>query len=88
MDIDFIVQDTYALVRPQWKIVSELSEAANLFAEACATNYEAQGQDRVSEAAEDEVESSSEDEMGEDGGPDVLDAAGSSSEEADVSNLM
>ncbi|EXJ77098.1 hypothetical protein A1O3_10256 [Capronia epimyces CBS 606.96] len=60
MDIDFMVQDTYSLVRPNWKLVSDLSEAARLFAEAVNANYK-QGTDKSVEQAEDNEESGSED---------------------------
>jgi regulator of nonsense transcripts 2 len=49
MDIDFLVQDTYALVRPQWKLVTELSEAARLFSEAVAVNYKQAAHEKASE---------------------------------------
>ncbi|CAK4032135.1 Regulator of nonsense transcripts UPF2 [Lecanosticta acicola] len=41
MDIEFVVQDTYNMLRPQWKLVlSNLQEAAGLFSEACKQNYQ------------------------------------------------
>lgn len=85
MDIDFIVQDTFALVRPQWKLVTDLSEAARIFAEACAANYQAQAPGAGSEAVEDEGEVSSEEELGEDGVPQGREEADSSGEDVDVS---
>ncbi|KAK5175510.1 mRNA decay protein [Saxophila tyrrhenica] len=40
MDIDFVVQDTFSLLRPQWKLVSNnLEEAGRVFSEACKQNY-------------------------------------------------
>ena len=40
MDIEFVVQDTYSLLRPQWKLItSDLAEAHKVFAEACKQNY-------------------------------------------------
>lgn len=41
MDIEFVVQDTFNLLRPQWKLIlGNLQEAAGLFAEACKQNYQ------------------------------------------------
>ena len=42
MDVDFIVQDTFALVRPQWKLATNLDEAGRAFADAVAQNYKTQ----------------------------------------------
>ena len=36
MDIDFIIQDTFALTRPQWKLNTDFEEAGRLFAEKVA----------------------------------------------------
>ena len=83
MDIDFIIQDTYGLVRPQWKLVAELSEAARLFAEAIAANYTQSAQEKATEAEDDAEESASDEAMEEDGIPEIDDAP-SSSEEAEV----
>ncbi|QKX59764.1 uncharacterized protein TRUGW13939_06906 [Talaromyces rugulosus] len=89
MDVDFLIQDTYALVRPQWKIATDLEEAGQLFSEAIAQNYKAQDGDRPAEADEDEIESVSSDGNGdegleEDGMPDAEDMQ-SSADEADHS---
>ncbi|OJD31971.1 nonsense-mediated mrna decay factor [Diplodia corticola] len=40
MDIEFMVQDAYALTRPQWKLATTLEEAGNTFAEAVKANYQ------------------------------------------------
>lgn len=87
MDVEFLVQDTYALVRPQWKIATDLEEAGQLFSEAIALNYKVQDGDRAAEADEDEIESVSSDGHGDegledDGIPDIEDIQ-SSAEEAD-----
>ena len=84
MDIEFVVQDTYALVRPQWKIVVELSEAARLFSEAVALNYKTQGPEKATEPEEPAEESSSDDGIGEDGVPEEMLDAQSSSDEQEV----
>lgn len=39
MDVDFVIQDTFNLLRPQWKTVSSFEEASAAFAEACKQNY-------------------------------------------------
>jgi regulator of nonsense transcripts 2 len=90
MDVEFVVQDTYSLVRPQWKIASDLEEAARLFSEAIAQNYKVQDGEKAVEPEEDEVESLSSDDgnvdegLEEDGVPDI-DEQQSSTEEAEVS---
>lgn len=64
MDADFLVHDTYAMTRPQWKIASDLPEAAAIFGEAVAQNYKTQDADagRTMEADDEDAESSSSDE--------------------------
>lgn len=83
MDIEFIVQDTYALTRPQWKLASDLSEAAQLFGEAVAQNYKVQEADKAPEPDDDAESSSSDDGLEEDAIPDV-DEEQSSSDEVEV----
>ncbi|KAH9815733.1 Up-frameshift suppressor 2 [Teratosphaeria destructans] len=42
MDIEFVVQDLYSSLRPQWKLaLNDLPEAGRVFAEACKQNYQA-----------------------------------------------
>ncbi|CAK7232468.1 mRNA decay protein [Sporothrix curviconia] len=65
MDIEFIVQDTFALIRPQWRLATNLDEAAKVFQQAMAQDQKATGADKVQEqddgaASDDE---SSEDEI-------------------------
>lgn len=55
MDIDFIIQDTFAMVRPQWKLETDLQEASRAFSEAIAINYKQQSQDKITEQ-DDEAE--------------------------------
>lgn len=87
MDIDFIVQDAYALVRPDWKLVTDIQEASRLFAEACAVNYQGQMQSQSAggEMIEDDAELSSDEELGDDNVPDELEAMASSGDEVEVS---
>lgn len=40
MDIEFIVQDTFALLRPQWKLAVDLEEAARVFQAAVTQDQE------------------------------------------------
>jgi regulator of nonsense transcripts 2 len=62
MDVDFLVQDTYHSIRPQWKLASDAEEATRIFSEAVALNYNVQDSERPVEADEEEAESSSSDE--------------------------
>lgn len=84
MDIDFLVQDTYALVRPQWKLVTDLGEAVRLFSEAVAVNYKQSAQDKAAEVEEEVEDSASDEANDEEGVPDINDV-GSSSEDVEVS---
>ena len=83
MEIDFLVQDTYNFVRPQWKIVTDLPEAARLFAEAITSNYRLQEGEKAGDANDEAEDSASDDALGEDdAGPDP--EVGQSSDEAEV----
>lgn len=56
MDMDFVVQDTFALLRPQLKVCSSLEEASHNFAEACKQNYQNMSTSKeVEEEADDTV---------------------------------
>lgn len=46
MDVEFDLQDVFALVRPQWKLVATLEEAGAAFAEACKEQYQSTPPDR------------------------------------------
>jgi len=83
MDIEFVLQDAYALVRPQWKLVTTLEEAGSAFAEACKENYKSSAADKLADADEREE---LDDENDVDGRrTPVGDEDGSSDDEADVS---
>ena len=82
MDVDFIVQDTYAIIRPQWKIVAGFDEAGRLFANAVTENYKTDEQEKVVEAEEAEDDESSEE--GEDIAMPEMDERQSSSEEVEI----
>ena len=86
MEIDFLVQDTYTLIRPQWKIVSELAEAAKLFSEAIANNYKQQANDKTADAVDEADDSASEEGLDEDDAAAEAVAAHSSGEEAETGN--
>ncbi|KAF9895010.1 hypothetical protein FE257_004634 [Aspergillus nanangensis] len=85
MDVDFLVQDTYSMARPQWKLATDLQEAWALFGDAVAQNFKTQDADRPVEVEEDEAESSSsDDDLEEDAIPEVEEEQ-ESSDEAEVS---
>lgn len=87
MDVDFVVHDTYSGIRPQWKLATDLQEAASLFSEAVAQNYKPQDSEKLAEPEEDDAESSSSDEgLEEDAIPEAEEEQ-ESSEEAEVSLL-
>ncbi|RDW92147.1 MIF4G-containing protein [Coleophoma crateriformis] len=54
MDIEFIVQDVFALTRPQWKLASNLEEASRAFQLAMAQDQKTTGLDKVAEPEEPE----------------------------------
>lgn len=61
MDVDFIIQDTFALVRPQWKLPTNFDEAGRAFADAVAQNYKTQEAAKLAEPDESDNQTSSED---------------------------
>ena len=65
MDVEFIVQDAYNLTRPQWKLVSNLDEAARIFSDAVSQNYQSSASGKAVEPDDDEA-SEDEDEDGPD----------------------
>ncbi|KAF7511975.1 hypothetical protein GJ744_003208 [Endocarpon pusillum] len=80
MDIDFIVQDTFALVRPQWRLITDLQEATRTFSEAITANYTQQNQEKVTEHEDDLEDSPSDEDVERELLPDV-EEEGSSAEE-------
>ncbi|OLN95686.1 Regulator of nonsense transcripts 2, partial [Colletotrichum chlorophyti] len=64
MDIEFIVQDTFALTRPQWKLATNLEEASKAFQLAIAQDQKVSGADKLTEADDASIGSSSDDEDG------------------------
>ena len=85
MDIDFIIQDTYALTRPQWKLAKDFEEAGRAFADSVTQNYKTVEAGKFVEPDVPEDESSSEDDVDDDElhVPEMEDAH-SSSEEVDA----
>lgn len=61
MDIEFIVQDVFALTRPQWKLASNIEEAGKAFQLAMAQDAKTSGIDRTVEPEEPESDASSDD---------------------------
>lgn len=87
MDIEFIVQDIFALTRPQWKLASNFEEASKVFQLAVAQDQKNSGADKLAEADDGTSGGSSDDENPEDmvlGDPDDEDESGSEIAEAEV----
>ncbi|KAF4634949.1 hypothetical protein G7Y89_g3148 [Cudoniella acicularis] len=61
MDIEFIVQDVFALTRPQWKLASNLEEASRAFQLAMAQDQKTAGLDKIVEPEDADSDSSSDD---------------------------
>jgi regulator of nonsense transcripts 2 len=66
MDIEFTVQDIFALTRPQWKLATNLDEATKTFALAVTQNQKSAGLDRSAEPDEASSGPSTDDELGDD----------------------
>ncbi|KAL4916539.1 armadillo-type protein [Aspergillus aurantiobrunneus] len=81
MDVDFLVQDTYSLTRPQWNLVTELEEASRIFGEAVAQNFKPQ--EEKPEPEEESEDSASGEDLEDDAIPEAEEAE--TSDEADVS---
>ncbi|KAI0135979.1 ARM repeat-containing protein [Hypoxylon sp. NC0597] len=72
MDIEFIVQDTFSLTRPQWKLATTLEEAAKAFQLAVAQDQKNAGLDKATDQDEASSGTSSDDDGGEGDGDIVL----------------
>ena len=64
MDIEFMIQDTFALVRPNWTVHSSLEEAAKAFQEATAKIWKPVEGKAAAEVEAEADEESSSDERG------------------------
>ena len=84
MDIEFILQDTFGLVRPQWKITTDLGEAGRLFAEAVSQTYKTEEVEKPTEPEEVEDDVSSADGEGEELPNATAEDGESESEEGDA----
>ena len=56
MDVEFVVQDMFALLRPQWKIAATFEEAQQVFSDAVKHNYQTTGANKQQEEQEEEDE--------------------------------
>ncbi|KAH6953288.1 hypothetical protein HG530_000031 [Fusarium avenaceum] len=81
MDIEFLVQDTFALTRPQWKLAAGLEEAVKAFQLAVAQDQKSAGVDKGVDADDATSDASSDDDNDEDG--DDNDDSASEEEEAE-----
>ena len=89
MDIDFIIQDTYTLTRPQWKFASNFEDAGHAFAEIVGQHVKAQEPEKTIEIEAVDERDSSSDEADEDEPPvPEMDEGQSSSEEAETEVRM
>ena len=84
MDIEFIIQDTFSLIRPQWKLAADYEEAGRAFADLVKQNYKTQEQEKPTEAEEPDDGVSSDDEADEDELPVPEMDVQSSSDEGEV----
>jgi regulator of nonsense transcripts 2 len=64
LDIEFTVQDIFAVTRPQWKFASSLEEATKAFQLAISQDQKSAGADKYAEADDATSGASSEDENG------------------------
>lgn len=89
LDIDFTVQDTFALTRPQWKLAANLEEAAKAFQLAITQDQKSAGVDKTADMDDASSDTSSDDDNGDVDGDDVDgdgdDESASEEEEVDVS---
>ncbi|CAI7659534.1 unnamed protein product [Penicillium bialowiezense] len=85
MDVDFLIQDTYHSIRPQWKLANDAEEATRIFSEAVAQNYNVPDSERPVEVDEEDAESSSSDEDLEEDAINEIDDDQESSDEAEAS---
>lgn len=90
MDIEFIVQDIFALTRPQWKLASNLEEATKVFQLAMAQDQKNSGLDKAAEQEDRASDESSDDENVDDalGEQDDDEVSGSEEDDPEVCNIM
>jgi len=56
MDVEFVVQDMFALLRPQWKVATTFEEAQQVFSDAVKHNYQNSGSNKQQAEQEEEEE--------------------------------
>ncbi|KAI0890310.1 ARM repeat-containing protein [Annulohypoxylon maeteangense] len=84
MDIEFIVQDTFSLTRPQWKLATTLEEATKAFQLAVAQDQKNAGLDKAADPDDGSSGTSSDDDGGDGDGDIVLpEADGDDDSESD-----
>jgi regulator of nonsense transcripts 2 len=83
MDIEFIVQDTYLLTRPQWKLATNLEEATKAFQLAIAQDNKNSGVEKAPDTDDISVHSSSDDD-GVEGEGEVVDAEADSDRDSEL----
>lgn len=84
MDIDFIIQDTYALTRPQWKLAADFEEAGRAFADLVKQHYKSQEQEKPTEVEEPDDGASSDEDAFDNGPRHKGEDAQSSSDDAEA----
>lgn len=84
MDIEFIVQDTFSLTRPQWKLATNLEEASKAFQLAITQDQKNAGLDKSTEQDDASSDASSDDEGAEGDGDMVLPEAEGDGDEEDM----
>jgi regulator of nonsense transcripts 2 len=83
-DIEFAIQDAFAVIGPDLKLISNLDEAAKLFADAVKQNYQTSAIEKAAEMDEVEEDSESDDGPEDDDEHIVRDAGKSSGEDNEV----
>lgn len=83
MDIEFIVQDTFSLTRPQWKLATNLEEASKAFQLAITQDQKNAGLDKSTEQDDASSDASSDDDGAEGDGDMILPEAEGDEEEID-----
>ncbi|KAJ2989978.1 hypothetical protein NUW58_g3187 [Xylaria curta] len=84
MDIEFIVQDTFMLTRPQWKLATNLEEAAKALQLAIAQDQKNSGIDKISDPDEASIHSSDDDDDGIEADGELGDPDGDSDRESEL----
>ncbi|KAK4207334.1 regulator of nonsense transcripts 2 [Rhypophila decipiens] len=87
MDMEFVVQDIFALTRPQWKLASNLEEATKVFQLAMAQDQKNSGLDKAVEQEERASDESSDDDNADDALGDQDEDEVSGSEDADPEEI-